>query len=56
MVHGFDDSERHIEIPDLLHMCAPCSELPSNTSIMVGKDLAPAPALKLVIRIRNHGK
>ena len=25
---------QHIEIPDLLSMCAPCSELPSNISTM----------------------
>ena len=37
---GFDDSvdvtkcPQLIEIPELLHMCAPCSELPSNKSTM----------------------
>ena len=37
---GSDDSFdvtkclQQIEIPDLLHMCAPCSELPSNISTM----------------------
>ena len=41
---GFDDSFdvtkclQQIEIPDLLHMCAPCSELPSNISTMLMVD------------------
>ena len=39
---GFDDSFdvtqglQQIEIHDLLHQCAPCSELPSNISNMDG--------------------
>ena len=38
---GFDDSFdvtkciKQPEMPDLLHMCEPCSELPSNISIML---------------------
>ena len=35
---GFDDVTKclqQIEIPDSLHMCLPCSELPYDTSTMV---------------------
>ena len=28
-------------MPDLLHICAPCSEFPSNISTMVGLDSDP---------------
>ena len=41
---GFDDSLdvtkclQRIEILDLLHMCAPCSELPSDISTMIYDD------------------
>ena len=29
---------QHIKIPDLLHMCAPCSEQPSNIRTMTGRE------------------
>ena len=43
---GFDDSVdvtkclEQIEMPELLHMCAPCYELPSNRSTMVWSALS----------------